>query len=80
MTFKNKLFEEFSAKWAEVIEKSPVKDIEKNLKAMLTAIFEKLDLVTREEFDVQVEVLARTREKVSELEKMLVEIEKQTKQ
>lgn len=74
--FKDKLFEEFNAKWAAMIEKSPVKDIEKNLKAMMMSVFDKLDLVTREEFDVQQEVLLHTREKLTVLEARMAELER----
>ena len=50
-------------------------DVEKNIKAALTSTFAKLDLVTREEFEVQTEVLKRTREKLEALEKRLAELE-----
>ncbi|HEY3487791.1 MAG TPA: accessory factor UbiK family protein [Gammaproteobacteria bacterium] len=46
-------------------------DLEKNIRALLQSTFQKLDLVTREEFDVQTAVLARTREKLEALEKRL---------
>ena len=49
--------------------------MEKNLKAMLSAFFARLDLVTREEFDIQRQVLLRTREKLERLEAKLAEIE-----
>lgn len=52
------------------------KDIEKNFTAILQQQFTKLDLVTREEFDIQMAVLARTRDKIKALEEMLVEQEK----
>ena len=61
--FDPKFFEEINAWIPEVIAASPAKDIEKNMKAMMTAMFAKLDLVTREEFDVQMQVLQRSREK-----------------
>jgi BMFP domain-containing protein YqiC len=51
-------------------------DFEKNIKALLQSTFQKLDLVTREEFDVQTAVLARTREKLEALEKRLKDLEK----
>lgn len=63
-------------KLGEVLKQSPAKDIEQNLKAGLTAMLGKLDLVTREEFDVQTEVLALTREKLTQLEARLAELEK----
>ena len=71
-----KLLDELGTKIKEVIADSPARDIEKNLRAMLTARFARFDLVTREEFDVQSEVLARTREKLAQLEARLAEIEK----
>lgn len=46
-------------------------EIQQKFKEVLHHTFTKLDLVTREEFDVQVKVLARTREKVEQLEKEL---------
>ena len=66
-----KFFDEINAKIAEIIAASPAKDIEKNMKAMMMAMFAKLDLVTREEFDTQVKVLQRTREKLDALEARL---------
>ncbi|MBT8098637.1 MAG: accessory factor UbiK family protein [Gammaproteobacteria bacterium] len=50
-------------------------DIEQNFKSVLKSGLTRLDLVTREEFDVQEAVLARTREKLEALEKRLDEIE-----
>ncbi len=64
-------------KLGEVLKQSPAKDIEQNLKAGVTSMLGKLDMVTREEFDVQTEVLARTREKLAQLEARLAELEKQ---
>jgi BMFP domain-containing protein YqiC len=50
-------------------------DMEKNLRSILQASLSKLDLVTREEFDVQARVLARTREKLDQLEKVIAALE-----
>jgi len=50
-------------------------DVEKNVRAAMSATFAKLDLVTREEFDVQTQVLHRTREKLEALEKRVTELE-----
>ncbi len=72
---KQKLVEEFTSKLSEVLAASPARDVEKNLKASLAALFAKLDLVTREEFDVQAQVLARTREKLVALESRLARLE-----
>ena len=51
-------------------------DLEKNFRAVLQAWLGKLDLVTREEFEVQETVLARTREKLETLEQRLKNLEK----
>lgn len=75
-----KIFEDLSAKLGEVANSSPAKDIEKNMRALLTQGFAKLDLVTREEFDVQTQVLTRTREKLTELEARVAELEAKSKQ
>jgi len=71
----SKILDEMSKKISEVLAQSPVKDIEKNARALLVSLFARLDLVTREEFDVQQEVLKRTREKLSEMEKRVGELE-----
>ena len=70
-----KILEEINSKVSELVSQSPVKDIEKNVRAMLASTFSRLDLVTREEFDVQQEVLLRTREKLSQLEARMAELE-----
>lgn len=70
-----KLFEEVSAKIGETIANSPAKDVEKNVKAMLGSAFNKMDLVTREEFDIQQQVLIKTRTKLIELEERLARLE-----
>lgn len=67
-------------KLGEVMKQSPARDIEQNLKAGVTSMLGKLDMVSREEFDVQTEVLARTRAKLAQLEARLTELEKQQSQ
>ena len=74
------IFNDIQAKINEALEKSPAKDIEKNVKALMSQGFSKLDLVTREEFDIQTQVLARTREKLEALEKRVVALEAKTTQ
>jgi ubiquinone biosynthesis accessory factor UbiK len=71
----SKLLDELSAKMSELIAQSPLKDVEKNTRAMMGNLFTKMDLVTREEFDVQQQVLARTREKLEALERRVAELE-----
>ncbi len=58
-----------------LLRNTPVADMQKNLKAMLTQSFARMDLVTREEFDIQTQVLARTREKLAALEARLASLE-----
>lgn len=70
-----KLLEELGNKVSEILASTPAKDVEKNIKAMMASAFSRLDLVTREEFEVQREVLARTREKLEALEAKLTKIE-----
>ena len=77
--FNPKFFDEISSKLNEAVANSPAKDIEKNMRALLTQGFAKLDLVTREEFDVQSAVLARTRELLTSLETRVAELEAQRK-
>ena len=74
-----KIFEELNARLSALIAASPARDIEKNVKAVLASIFEKMDLVTREEFDIQSQLLARTREKLTALEARASELEKNQK-
>jgi ubiquinone biosynthesis accessory factor UbiK len=71
----NTFFNDLQSKINQAIENSPAKDIEKNVKSMMTQGFAKLDLVTREEFDVQAQVLAKTRAKLEALEARLAELE-----
>jgi BMFP domain-containing protein YqiC len=70
-----KRLDELQARLREIFAHSPAQDLERNLKAALSALFARLDLVTREEFDVQREVLLRTREKLERLEHRLAELE-----
>jgi len=68
--------QEMSAKLAELLAQSPAGDIEKNLRSVLTGFLARLDLVTREEFDIQSAVLRRTREKLEQLEAKLEQLER----
>ena len=75
----NEKLKEMSNKIREIVKDSPLPDIEKNIDALLKSMFTKMELVTREEFDVQTEVLKRTRQKLEDLEKKLSEIEARKK-
>jgi BMFP domain-containing protein YqiC len=67
--------DDLAARIGKLFDASPAKDIEKNVKAVLQSGLAKLDVVTRQEFDVQKEVLARTREKVEALELRVAALE-----
>lgn len=69
------LFDQISNKISEVAAQSPAKDIEKNVRALATSAFSRLDLVTREEFDVQRALLERTRSQLTQLEQRVAELE-----
>jgi BMFP domain-containing protein YqiC len=71
-----KILEELAARLGSVIAASPVADIEKNAKALLSSFFTRLDLISREEFDIQTQVLLRTREKIKALEARLDALER----
>lgn len=71
-----KTLEDIGNKMSTLLANSPAKDFEKNAKAVVSGFLAKLDLVTREEFDIQIQVLARTREKLKELEARVEALEK----
>jgi BMFP domain-containing protein YqiC len=71
----NNFFNDLQGKINQAIDSSPAKDIERNVKAMMTQGLSKLDLVTREEFDIQAQVLAKTRAKLDALELRVNELE-----
>jgi len=70
-----KLLDEINERIRSVLAQSPAADIEKNLRVLLASWFGRLDLVTREEFDVQREVLGRAQDRLAQLEKRLAELE-----
>ncbi|PSJ17333.1 accessory factor UbiK family protein [Nitrosomonas supralitoralis] len=69
------VIDEINAKVSEIMQNSPAKDIEKNVRVLLSGAFSRLELVTRDEFDIQQEVLQRTREKLMILEAKVAELE-----
>ena len=78
MTNRKKI-QEISDKIREVIKNSPIEDMENNINAILKSIFTKMDLINREEFDIQTEVLRKTRLKLEAMEAKLRELETKLK-
>ncbi|GHU09504.1 hypothetical protein FACS1894158_18990 [Betaproteobacteria bacterium] len=74
--FDPKILEELNARLSALIAASPAADIEKNARALLSGFFSKLDLVSREEFDIQARLLQHTREKLDALEERVARLEK----
>ena len=78
-----KTLDDFAKRLAEIVPQSARdlhQDIEKNLRAVITSTFNKLNLVTREEFEIQQQVLLRTRTKVEKLEQQISSLENQLQQ
>lgn len=71
----SQFLDDLSKKIRETVGSTPAADLNKNLHALLQSAFTKLELVTREEFDIQVEVLQRTRQKLQQLEARVAELE-----
>ena len=76
--FDPKTFDEVVATVRRVLPQTPA-DLDKNLRAALQSVFDRLDLVTREELEVQEQVLARTRARLAEMEKKITELEEKLK-
>ena len=70
-----KLLSELSERLAAMAASNPAKDLEKNIRGMLASAFTRLELVSREEYDVQTQVLARAREKLAALEARVAQLE-----
>lgn len=70
-----RFFEELNERVSEAFRNSPAQDLEKNLKAMLASGFSRLDLVLREDFEIQQKLLERAQAKLAELEARVSELE-----
>lgn len=70
-----RFFDELARRLSALAASTPAKDVEKNLRALLTSAMGRLDLVTREEFDLQREALTRARGRLAELEARIAELE-----
>ncbi|WP_137719671.1 accessory factor UbiK family protein [Methylobacillus flagellatus] len=76
----NPTIENLSNKFRDLINSSPASDVENNLRALLQGALTKMELVTREEFDIQQEVLRQTRAKLDALEARVAELEQSATQ
>ena len=75
-----RFFDELNERIGEALRNSPAQDVEKNLRAMLAAWFDRMDLVLREDFEVQKKLLERAQAKLAELETRVAELEQQKPQ
>lgn len=74
-----KLLDEIAGRFSQLAATGPARDLERNARALLGGFLGRMELVTREEFDVQREVLARTRAKLEALEARVAELESRLK-
>lgn len=70
-----KLLDDIARQFAERLASSPVRDLEKNARALLTSGLSRLDLVTRDEFEIQAALLAQCQERLATLEKRIALLE-----
>lgn len=77
MINRSNWIEDFQKNVSDLIAKSPAADIERNMKAMMAQTFSKLDLVTREEFDIQADLLERSMARIAALEAKIQALEGQ---
>ena len=72
-----KIIDQFVSALSRILPEGP-KDLEKNVRSALQGVFDRLNLVTREELEVQEAVLARTRARLQEMEKRIAELEQKS--
>ena len=77
--FNSSFINDLSNKIRELVKNSPLDDMDKNIHALIQGAFTKMELISREEFDVQAEVLRNTRDKLALLEAKLAELEEKFK-
>ena len=71
-----KFIDDLNARVVAFLQQTPAAELQAGIKTLVTSSLSRLDLVTREEFDVQAKVLARTREKLSLLEARIAALER----
>lgn len=72
---EKRIFDDFTERLADVARSAPARDLEKNLRALVLAFFDRFDVVTREEFEVQERLLQRAQAKLAALESRVAELE-----
>lgn len=77
MTSKKQTIDGLMSAISDILPKNPREELAKNMRAVLVSTLDRMELVTREEFEVQEAVLARTRQKLEQLEKLVAEIEQE---
>jgi len=77
MIAPNQWFDDFQKNMSDLLAKTPAADIERNMKALMAQTFARMDLITREEFDIQADLLARALDRVQSLEARVQALEQQ---
>lgn len=75
MLFSNEKIKELSLKIKQLIESSPISELDNNLHALIQGALTKMELVSREEFDIQAALLARTQQQLKRLEEKIDQLE-----
>lgn len=75
MLFSNEKIKELSFKIRQLIESSPISELETNIHALIQGALTKMELVSREEFDIQTALLARTQQQLKMLEEKIISLE-----
>ncbi|HEY0906465.1 MAG TPA: accessory factor UbiK family protein [Methylophilus sp.] len=74
MLFSSEKMNELSIKIKELVESSPVSELERNLHALFQGMLTKMDIVSREEFEIQAALLARTQQQLRALEEKIQQL------
>jgi hypothetical protein len=77
---RQSIFQDVQNRITELIRSSPAADVERNVKAMLSQTFQRMDLVTREEFDTQVDLTVRLRQRIEALEAQIADLSARSNQ
>ena len=70
-----RLFDDLNERISDALRRSPAADVEKNIRALLSGWFDRLELVGRQDFEVQKKLLERAQARLAELEARVAELE-----